>query len=404
MNFVTSYRSILKLLKKGCESQPHFINDVRVILSLGMVGRKDPVNFPPSYSSFHSPSGKDCVQVDTEALWKRCKTDLRDAVERDVAHFSGKRLPLIAAQILYKKELNWISQRLQKILSSATSEALRELRNISAGPNEADFIPDSFFSHPSQSPPVEGEIASSTINENGSSTNMLYSAGAIGPHRELIVYCRRERDFPLMHAFVGPVAVGSEEFGERYTQAKCILRLIQSVQYSLKSSLESENDHAKVKVEVLPFDDGYKNKSEAGVGQFSTAHRQFYVHISLTGLKEKMVEIVNVHFFRLEMSSQDLIEDIGYIDFAQVCVNVRDRLLELGLESPLITQKGSEKKLAADDVPMGSQLTFKVAFKSLTDGPTVVKGVLYYRCGESADVLKERSLEAIPFGPIVYHC
>lgn len=399
MNFATSYRLILKQLKKGCNSQPHFINDVRVLLSLGMIGRKELTSFPPTYSSLHSSSAKECMQVDTEALWTRCKTDLRQAIERKIDHFSGKRLPLIASQIMYKKELNWLSERLQTIIHSSTSSTLSTLRKISEGASQTDFIPDSFFDT-CTSTPAEVDVPCNHENVVGDST--LYSAGGIGHHREPVVYCHREKDFPLMHSFLGPSVVGSEEFEERYTQAKCILRLIHSTQYSLESTSCTEGENAKVQVEALPFDEEYKNKSEAGVGQFSTAHRQFYVHISLFGLNEKMVQIVNVHFFRLEMNSKDLLEDIGYMDFSQICSNVREKLLEVGVDSSLNTLK--EKANQTDGVRVGTKLTFKVAFKSLADGPTILKGILYYKCGESVEVLRERSLEAITFGPIVYHC
>eukprot|EP00796_Vickermania_ingenoplastis_P005313 gene5313-3815_t len=380
---------LLKQLKKACESNPHFVQDIRVLLSFPLVDRSS--KFPPVYAPNHRP-GKECLLVDTDALFHSSREDLRRSIERNLEQLAGNRLPLIAAHILYNKELNWVIKRLQKVLDTPTNLALQELIKIGDQPSGNDFIPDSFFD--SDTRKREGQVGSSSdlrspaVQLEGDS--VLYSAGAIGHQRDLVVLSRREKEFPLLHSFVGRSALGDVCFDERYTEKKHLSGLIGTIPQVLSNASETNLSHVSVRVEVLPFDSEYKDKSEAGVGIFGTAHRYFYVHLSLKPQEPTTVaNIVNVHFFRLELQNKELVENVGYLDSTNILRMVRDKMKDAGIDEASETQEKESQ----------TSREFKVVFKSECDGPVIVKGILYFKHGESEDVIRERAIQAIPFGP-----
>lgn len=381
MNYPRAYRKTLKLLHKASFSRPHFLIDLRVLLSCGAIP-----NVAPSVSS-RTNDGEERLPVHHEQVFKFCKSDLRAAIERDISSFSGTRVNPLVSQILYTKELEWLARRLEKICCSDTSEKLKEVIRVSYGPDENSFIPESYFQQV-----TPGFSGSSSCSEN-----VVYSAGAIGYQRELLVHRSREKEFPLVHSFIGPALLGVSTFEERHTRSNCMSSLLQSLEYKLAKSIETTCNNVKVKIQLLPFDQSYEEKSEAGIGHFRTAHRQFYAHICAEQLQGKVIQVVNTHFFRLEMSSRDLLEDIGYLESSQIANMIQE---DIEAKSPTYCDTKAEVKKKG----YTNLSSFKVAFKSLSDGAVVVKGILYIKQADSDKLLPHSTVEAVPFGPAVFLC
>lgn len=388
MNFAYTYRVLLRKLKKACTQKPHFVVDLRVLLSYDIPSRN--LSFPCEYPPHIC--GREALLIDTNSLFELSKMNLRHSIERSLSDLPGKRLPLIASHILYKKELMWINQRLDGVLSDSTEKALRMLQRIGEGPTEGDFIPDDFF---------DGHSTNVGVSKNEAfDSNAIYSAGALGSQRELVVLSRREREFPLLHCFLGSSVLDHTFVNERYTESGCISSLIQAVSSKLSSKWGAVGMHAAVRVEAMLFDEDYQNTSESGGGQFRKAHRQFYVSLRVKPLMSKVLRIINVHFFRLEMQTKEMVEDVGYVDDAHVLRMIREHIKA--------KSAGDDKSMNTDPDDDNDEAStsheFKVAFKSLSDGPTIVKGILYFKHADSQEALERCDVEAMPFGPVVFHC
>lgn len=376
MTYSRSYRRLVKLLCHACDLRPHFVQDLRVILSYDLV--------PLAYAD-HSVASSAAATGEVNAeLFRECKKDLRCAFERDVSHLEGKRLPLVATHILYQKEIEWVAERLKNAVSSATQDYMKFITRISDGVQPGDYIPESFFESLSESRESNDE---SLLPAQNDKNDILYSAAFIGCYRDLVPLRRQEKEFPLVHCFVERPP--SRLCFERYTKEKCLSTFIGGATSRIPHSASNENSEVRVTVSTLPFDASYRNQSEAKMGLFAEAHRQFYVEISLEALGALPLSIVNVHFLKLEMKSKEFSEDIGYMNPSDVLETVRESI-------------SSSRTGDVGQTDMSEKIkSFKVVFRASNDGPIAVKGILYYQLSSPSASLP---VHAITFGPVLFEC
>ncbi|KAG5492143.1 hypothetical protein GH5_01049 [Leishmania sp. Ghana 2012 LV757] len=181
MKVAPVYRRVLKQLHTACHTRPHYVQDIRFLLSfpLQFTGtcpsaavpsttsssrRVNPVSSARKISANASKSSisslskrtsldpveghlqrpsSECLSIDTTRLFERCYSDLNKAV-RESGPVAGGMNP-VAMQIVRYRNLLWLQQRLARVLSSKTKQLLATSLSISRGPTDQDFIPDDFF-------------------------------------------------------------------------------------------------------------------------------------------------------------------------------------------------------------------------------------------------------------------
>lgn len=388
MSFSGAYRSLLKPLKKLCDTRPHFAQDLRFLITNDILLSSIPSHFTKSQRS-----ARECCWIDSRDLFLACKNDLRFAIDRNIEGFSETQLPSIVAQIQYRNELNWLRDRLNKALSDGTGESIRQLLKISQGPTKDDFIPDSFFSEATSSTSADvlhddksrittksplPSVKGACVLPDGD--DVLYSAGAIGCQRELVVLSREEKGFPLAHSFLGRSIVGGDNFDMRYTQKNCMAQLLETIKNTLSTSSQNEFENFSVTLQLAPFDPLYGDKSESGFGTFCASHRLFYSTVSLLSNASKKVEIVNAHFYMINLLTKELSEKIGYISPTSIFRLIREQIKESG-EKKLASCDGNstdEEKSNTSSKDVFSD-NLQVLLSSASDGPIIVKGMLYFR-------------------------
>lgn len=407
MSFSGAYRSLLKPLKKLCDTRPHFAQDLRFLVTNDILLSSVPSHFTKSQRSAH-----ECCWIDGRELFLACKNDLRLAIERNIVGLSEAQLPSIVAQIQYRNELNWLLGRLNKALSDGTGESIRQLLKISQGPTKDDFIPDSFFNQASSSTfsdvfhddksrippksPLPSDKGACVLPDGD---DVLYSAGVIGCQRELVVLSREEKRFPLAHCFLGRSTVGRENFDMRYTQRNCMAQLVESTKNTLSSFSQNELEYASITLQLAPFDPSYRDKSESGFGAFGASHRLFYSTVSLSSKASRKVEIVNAHFYVMNLLTKEFSEKIGYISPTSVFRLIREQIKESGekkVTSGDGNSNGVEKSNKSTEDVFSDDL--KVLLSSASDGPIIVKGMLYFREVEEGHS-QYHPIKAALFGP-----
>ncbi|KAG5466851.1 hypothetical protein LSCM1_01028 [Leishmania martiniquensis] len=181
MKVAPVYRRVLKQLHTACHTRPHYVQDIRFLLSLPLYRTGDststvvpgttstsrrvhpsPRVCKPSVHATKSstPSScktasrdpveehlqrpsSECLSIDTTTLFAMCFTDLHNALHESVPVATG--MNSVAIQIMRYRNLLWLQQRLARVLSSKTKQLLATSLSISSGPTEQDFIPDDFF-------------------------------------------------------------------------------------------------------------------------------------------------------------------------------------------------------------------------------------------------------------------
>ncbi|KAG5492688.1 hypothetical protein JKF63_01267 [Porcisia hertigi] len=181
MKVAPVYRRVVKQLYTACHTRPHFVQDIRFLLSFPLytTGNEGGQGLPQATSALEkgntlaadgaapadastSPRSSscelatrdlvevhlqrpssECYPVDPSALFSMCYRDLHNAVcESDSVE--GAMNP-VATQIMRYRNLLWLQERLARVLSSKTRQLLATSLSISQGPTEGDFIPDEFF-------------------------------------------------------------------------------------------------------------------------------------------------------------------------------------------------------------------------------------------------------------------
>lgn len=372
MKVAPAYRGVLKQLRTACRTHPHYVQDIRFLLSLPLHTSDNEahtvVPFPavslPAAQSDHTTSdasvpeylqrsGADCYSIDRDALFAMSYADLHSAVHDTAASASGSTINPVARQVLQYRNLLWLRERLARILSVKTQQLLSTSISISRGPREDDFIPDDAFAAGSEteggdateaagtgaatatatapSPGVgvlaAGGMTAETVDE--SDPEVVYSAGAIGLQQEMFVLRHREA-FPMAAQFLAgfPTVTADELAGCAHQQAA----LTQLVRQKFPSTVTCQDAHVSLSVTAAPYDAEYTSKEHAGVGYFSAAHRQFRVQFSLeplapdgTGAERSEVLVVNSYFVRLDMELMQLVEEVGYLHSSDVLRMLRER-------------------------------------------------------------------------------
>ncbi|CAJ1036545.1 hypothetical protein Q4I30_007484 [Leishmania utingensis] len=181
MKVAPVYRRVLKQLHVACQIRPHYVQDIRFLLSfplhttgnglsavapsplsssrmLKSTSTVGPIQAGASKSSRSPPCqtasrdlvdehlqrpSSECYPIDTTTLFAMCYADLHNAV-REAAPAAGDMNP-VAMQIVRYRNLLWLQERLVRVLSSKTRQLLATSLSISRGPTEHDFIPDNIF-------------------------------------------------------------------------------------------------------------------------------------------------------------------------------------------------------------------------------------------------------------------
>lgn len=498
MNTVSLYRRVLKQLSKATLERPHYVQDIRFLLSLPLmplssgddltndeagtiapssgVSSGTPIDQPPSASlvsmEYLRRPPSQCTQLNSKALFSLCCEDLRAAMKRPLCPLpastslsSRASMSEIALQVLRYRDLLWLQRRLERVLSAETRSALAVSLGVVEGPtSDGDFIPDRVLETmlcAAEVVPLDSTTAASATaspaglsaanalqggkNNNAAKSsssdaaempsgaanewnpNLAFSAGAIGQQREMFVLRHRE-EFHMLSSFLfGFPNICREELEACRNNQAAIVTLAQK---RIPSSLSCHNEDIRLSVSVSPFDAAYTTKEHAGAGYFATAHRQFYVSFSLEPLsahvssKEDVVQggndririqVVNSYFARVDLSSLQLIEEVGYVDSSDVLWMLNDHLRS-GRRVPL-----SESEVAAaldEPIPgsswpssmppveghvngrergLRSHRQFQLLFTNPSDAATVLKGILHYKIALQGE-LHDAPIRVIPFG------
>ncbi|GET92787.1 hypothetical protein, conserved [Leishmania tarentolae] len=181
MNVAAVYRKVLKQLQKACDTRPHYVQDIRFLLSLplhtagsepstpvpgatpstrtmmsAMAADKTPADASklPNTWLYTTTSGDlvaehlqrpscECYPIDTATLFAMSYTDLHNAMRESAPVVAG--MNAVAINIVRYRNLLWLQERLGRVLSSKTEQLLATSLSISRGPAENDFIPDEYF-------------------------------------------------------------------------------------------------------------------------------------------------------------------------------------------------------------------------------------------------------------------
>lgn len=183
MKVAPVYRSVLKNLKRACTTRPHFVQDVRFLLSLPLFTANEEhtvvpgttntttttsatrqpapsvpatettmtenVAAPPTPAPRTTPKNylnrpaSGCYPIATTTLFNLCYADLQSALRQPTQTESG--VNPVAQQVVRYRNLLWLKGRLERILSEKTTQQLATSLNVSEGPTDDGFIPDAFF-------------------------------------------------------------------------------------------------------------------------------------------------------------------------------------------------------------------------------------------------------------------
>ncbi|KPI90243.1 hypothetical protein ABL78_0625 [Leptomonas seymouri] len=209
MNVAPVYRAVLKDLSRACKTRPHFVQDVRFLLSLPLISRNDDhavvahaVAKPPSASltvandmhvefsvlpeepenlhinprttiqNYLQRPAASCYSIDTDALFALCYADLGSAVRQHPQPDSS--VNPVAQQILRYRNLLWLKERLSRVLSDKTASHLATSLSITDGPGTDDFIPDEFFDTGSRSQ-LSGAPVTAAVRDDGTGLKSIAS-------------------------------------------------------------------------------------------------------------------------------------------------------------------------------------------------------------------------------------
>jgi hypothetical protein len=175
MNVAPVYRAVLKNLQRACTTRPHFVQDVRFLLSLPLITHHEKHTVVPGATTatsaahgaeigasivvegskhpgflerttvenyLHRPFSM-CYPIDPTTLFRLCYADLQKAIHQPLNADGG--VNPVAQQILRYRNLLWLRNRLARVLSEKTTTQLATSLSIADGPDGDDFIPDAFF-------------------------------------------------------------------------------------------------------------------------------------------------------------------------------------------------------------------------------------------------------------------
>ncbi|KAK7195701.1 hypothetical protein NESM_000500400 [Novymonas esmeraldas] len=345
MKVAPVYRRVLKQLGTACRTHPHFVQDIRFLLSLPLHNSADTSQTAEGHTraatsaSANGPQvsadraeylrrpSSACYAIDSDALLAACCADMHTAV-REVVPLGAGMNP-VASQILRYRNLLWLQERLSRVLSGKTQDLLTAALSISKGPTDDDFIPDSFFHKSSAGdtgaaaspateavPPrnrdgagdtsedgAEGSVGSCKTDGTADATTragaagaagaipavgveendpaVVYSAGAVGQQHEMFVLRHRE-PFPMATQFLsGFSVVAASKLAACACQQAALTKLVRQ---EFPTAVTCEDARVRLSVSLGPYDAEYTSKEHAGVGYFADAHRQFRVRFSLVPL------------------------------------------------------------------------------------------------------------------------
>ena len=172
MRVAPVYHTVLKQLSQACKTRPHFVEDVRFILSLPLSAHHDkhtvvhgttsaagttltstaaPLEIPGIGNACEHTTVENyllrppsmCYPIDGEALFALCYADLQGALRQPPR--ADANVNPVTQQILDYRNLLWLRDRLTRVLSDKTTMQLSLSLSIGDGPDADDFIPDEFF-------------------------------------------------------------------------------------------------------------------------------------------------------------------------------------------------------------------------------------------------------------------
>lgn len=414
------YHALLKDLRRASRTRPHYLNDLRFLLSRPLVMPIAASRSRVAPSADHSTEAVRitvenylsrppslCWAIDSEDIFSVCKNDLRRAMESTTAvgegsgtEAGGRPFHPVAQQLRRLQDLKWIQQRVHRILSTKTASLLQEALDVSGAPVRSDdVIPPDFFGDEKNAEGGGGAIQA----EGG-----VISAGAIGCQREMFIY-RTKEDFPLVSVFLeGFNAVDSKKLRQKVNHHS---ELVDLVKGTMSTESVTRNEHLKITARVSPFDPDYTDRSQAGQGYFANAHRQFMLSFTIEPLEKSMhVLVVNSHFAQLNLAARELAEDVGYLHPEDVVAMLREsdryhdgvrRCVDTDEAMPTSPPGEHGTPVKQPDSPEAVNVRqFDLVMVTATDGPTCLKGLLYYKIGTGESQAHE-PIRVIPFGQLL---
>ncbi|CBH14728.1 hypothetical protein, conserved [Trypanosoma brucei gambiense DAL972] len=410
MNFVPLYRSILKGIHTA-KRHPYHLQDIRFILSYPLV---KPVYYATKPNS-ELKQLEPLQGIDTPLLVRTCLEDLR----RAFMSVPSKDMS-VAQQFVYMRELGWLKCRLENIASESTDAILKEARVVASEVTDDDFLDDQIIVR--QGRPNNKELQCVQTGNNGSEMGDcgygVASAGAIGLRYEMFIL-QNVAPLPLVKEFLSSFSQNTEAAAAAATSNQ---KLQEFARRYVPRTVMCQNEDLTLTVTVNAFDAALTRKSTEENNPFARVHRYFMIRFDLSPSDPLVlgVDVVNSYFLRLDAGSAELVEDIGYLHAADVW-KLSQELRVKGSGSSTdsddikdngcVDGSGSSKEHAAEgnvncmdhnEHEHNPTSHFELSFINPSDGPTIMKGQLYYtlRTKSSASASK-MNVGVISFGHIL---
>nr|CCD16792.1 unnamed protein product [Trypanosoma congolense IL3000] len=406
MNFVSLYRSLLKGVH-AAKGNPHHLQDTRFILSYPLV---EPAFYTTTLGSGVEHPGP-LKGIDAQKIVQLCCNDLRRAFES-----VSFEMVSVTQRFIHMRELAWLKSRLENIVSEATEQILNEARAVASDLPNDDFLSEEVFLRHTHGSSKEVSKAEAAAGSAVKRPKGVASAGALGLRQEMFILQHRTQ-FPLVREFFNSFAADPQAIAN---VAMSNAKLQDFVRRNTSRTVTCKNGDVAVTIAVRPFDSSITRKPVGEGSPFSHAYRYFMVrfHVVPHDPSVLSVDVINSYFLRLDVASLELVEDVGYLHASGVWklaqqVNARrgnmsgsprnvsgnadDGGGEKSCEVPDEAARPAQPSLQSDP-----SLQFELSFINASDGPTVMKGQLYYTLTEKDSKLNsEMRVRVISFGNLL---
>ncbi|EPY28518.1 hypothetical protein STCU_05062 [Strigomonas culicis] len=460
MNVSRFYRKVLKQLYVACKKRPHFVLESRFLLScpLGVDQFRNPyqtaaLQIIPSAAALQKeylfgdsflPVDLACLCrpvseglfLDRETLFFLCRSDLRAALAPPTAEATqsandnssnSKGTPADAAALLKQKIVQqtetirflfWLNSHLETILSEPTATLLEELLTIQKGPQEVNFMPDDFEEQFAAKQKSDAAKASGGTSDGVRHAAACFSAGALGRQIEHFNH-QRSFDFVFRNLFLDGYMAKKKSGGKG---AESSSEFVSRVHDSVPRSITTRNEDLRLSVIAKPLDPEYADRNFTGSEYFADAHKHFMVSFTLEPLqKGKFPQLVNTYFLSLDANTDTVKEQMGFMPVAEVRLLAAQRDQRFAWSSTMLEDMGVVLENDGDDEEDEDSSTeaakkeealfrpkdsngyvrkFDLLFRNPTTGPSVLKGLLYYKIGSGPDAVEQEMVKVVPFGPL----
>lgn len=432
VNFPAKYRTLLKLIRRAACERPHYLQEMRHLLSRPLVlsplvecddvlesGAVIQRLEPLTVDNYLSAPPSRIHRINKNLLHHVCVIDLRQNLDQPADHNQPN---VLQQQVKHFRELSWLQSRLEEILSEKTTAHLRDsfFVNAPGAASEDSFVRNTDIDADDSGSDIattESATVSPLKNAVGADSSALASAGAQGIQSELWVDEHLCQPFPLSVQYLEDIkALDLQKIRGGNVSSQGLASMLQDV---AQTSVFTRNEDVKLTVTIEPFDEDYSAHVHAGYGYFKHAHQLFMAVFNIEALRrDYVVHVCNTYLTQLDVVSNTLFETVGHVDATDV-VYAAQRNVLCGLvadfrEGPVAADEDDDdgKPPAHDEeagedtecplsheVALSNPRTFRLLIPnpSKSDNAMLMKGLVYYKVGKANNV-DAKPIKVIAFG------